>query len=348
MTVKKVIRLLIVDDSFTAREALCGIFSKSQDIVVTGTACNGNEAVEMARKLQPDIITMDIQMPGMNGYQCTEEILSILPIPIVIVSTFYNNYDTVFRAMEVGAVAAVEKPGFIKDPAFSRKAAQLIATVRNMSEVKVIRHNKNRFLPPGKNRETIKTTAVPQIAAIGISTGGPPLLAKILEHLPADLPFPLCIIQHIASGFTESLAEWLQEYSKMPVSIIKTGDKALPGNVYIASGGQITNFIQKDVFVVNPTREPEQPAPSVNVFFDSMNKFYSSACIAILMTGMGRDGAMALKRLRDANAQTIIQDKASSAIYGMPGEALKLNAAKYIMTPEEIVTYLSSFANWAR
>jgi two-component system chemotaxis response regulator CheB len=342
MDTQKKIRLFIVDDSLTAREALCGIFSKASDITVIGTASNGKDAIEMAKKLRPDVITMDIQMPGLNGYQTTEEILSFMPVPIVIVSTFFNNHDTVFRTMQAGAVAAVEKPGFIKDPSFNNKAEYLISTVRNMSEVKIIRHTKIKYNMLKKSSVTSTHAFIPQIAAVGISTGGPPLLSKMLVHLK-PLPFPLCIIQHIASGFSESFANWLQEFSKMPVNIMQNNADTLPGNIYIAPGGYLSSFAGKGIFAVSPNILNEQPNPSIDTFFNSINQFYGRSIIAILMTGMGRDGAIALKKLKDSGAQTIIQDKASSTIYGMPGEAHKLNAEKCIMTPEEIILYLNSF-----
>ena len=339
------IRILIVDDSATYCEVLKSIFSETPDMTVAGVARNGRTAIKMAVDLRPDLITMDVNMPDIDGYETTKAILQIFPVPIVMVSSLNRSHENDFNAMQAGAVAMIEKPG----PADSHSVENLVNLVRNMAKVKVFR----RFNSPKKNESEYiapppTVAANCEIAAIGISTGGPPILAGMLQILPAKLPFPLCIIQHIPKGFSDSLIGWLSKICPLPVISMKDGDTLQPGTVYVAPGGSISSLKTAASFSVVPDTKINMPSPSVDVFFDSMNKFHGAASLAVLMSGMGRDGAMGLLHLHNSGAETVVQDRESSVVYGMPEEALKLKAAKHVMTPVEIVGFIKKLAEAKR
>lgn len=341
------IRLLIVDDSATYCEILKSIFSADPEITIVGIAHNGRSAIKMASDLRPDVITMDVKMPDMDGYDATDAILQIFPVPIVMVSAIGKNNEDDFKAMQAGAVAMIEKPGMITDNNYSQKVKNLLHLVKNMAKVKVFK--RYSFLKKNNPVQTEEVT-VPvaagncEIVAIGISTGGPPIIANMLQLLPATLPFPLCIIQHIPKGFSDSLVSWLNQVSKLPVVSMKDGDTLHPGTVYVAPGGSIATLKGPKTFSIAPDTKINMPSPSVDVFFDSINKFYSSGVLAVLMSGMGRDGAQGMAHLYNSGAETIVQDRETAIVYGMPEEALKLKAAKHVMRPEEIVAFIKKLA----
>jgi two-component system chemotaxis response regulator CheB len=343
------IRLLIVDDSATYCEVLRSIFSGVPDITIAGIANNGRAAIRMAADLRPDVITMDVNMPDMDGYEATNAILQILPVPIIMVSSLNRNHENDFNAMQAGAVAVVEKPGLVMDSNYNRSVENLVHLVRNMANVKIFKRH-----TPQQEKKTVHiapetSSAVDcEIAAIGISTGGPPILAGMLKLLPASLPFPICIIQHIPKGFSDSLIGWLGKVSPLPVVSMVDGDTLLPGTVYIAPGGSVASLKAPKTFSVVPETKVNMPSPSVDVFFDSINKFYGAKALAALMSGMGRDGAQGLLHLFNSGAETIVQDRESSVVYGMPEEALKLKAEKYVMTPDEIIGFIRKIAEAIR
>ncbi len=343
------IRLLIVDDSATYCEILKNIFSRVPDMTIAGIAHNGRSAIKMAAELRPDLITMDVNMPDMDGYETTDAILRILPVPIVMVSASNRNHESDFNAMQAGAVAMIEKPGMVMDSNYSHNVENLVNLVRNMATVKVF---KRHILTEEKKSEHIapELPAIVncEIAAIGISTGGPPILACMLKMLPSSLPFPICIIQHIPKGFSDSLIGWLGKVSSLPVLSMADGDTLKPGTVYVAPGGSVASLKAPKTFSVVPETKTNTPSPSVDVFFDSINEFYGAKALAVLMSGMGRDGAQGLLHLHNSGAETVVQDRESSIVYGMPEEALKLKAAKHVMTPDDIVDFIRKLAEAKR
>jgi two-component system chemotaxis response regulator CheB len=184
-----------------------------------------------------------------------------------------------------------------------------------------------------------------RIAAIGISTGGPPIIAKMLDKISRELPFPVCLIQHIAEGFTDSLTSWLAKHCVLPVKCMEEGQRLEPGVVYVAPGGYHVCFRATDILTLTPVEKNKFPAPSIDMFFDSVRKYYGDKSIGVLMSGMGRDGAEGLLRMRNAGAETIVQDRETAVVYGMPGEALRQNAAKHVMSPDAIMNFIIKAAD---
>jgi two-component system, chemotaxis family, protein-glutamate methylesterase/glutaminase len=342
-----VIRVLIVDDSLVARELLQQVLGSDPDLQVAGMARDGNEALQLVEKVNPDVVTMDIHMPKMDGFQTIRRIMESHPVPIIIVSSSWDPKEVTgtFRALEAGAVAALAKPPGPGHPDYPHAVAELIQTVKLMSEVKVVR----RWIRPSRSPATPspaprlpgrpKPTEM-RIIALGASTGGPLVLQTIFSRLPKDLPVPLVVVQHIAPGFLQGLLEWLQQTTGFPMHVAAHGERLLPGHVYFAPDGHHIG-VEADGRAALSSDPPENGLrPSVSFLFRSMAKNFGSKAIGVLLTGMGRDGAEELRAMREQGAITFAQDQASSVVHGMPGEAIKLEAAAHVLPPEGIAESL--------
>ncbi len=347
------INILIVDDSQVVIETLKQVFSTDPHIQIAGIANNGKQAVEFVNQFKPDVITMDINMPVMDGLEAISEIMQTNPVPIIIISGFLDSKDPAdnFKALESGAVVMIEKPRAVGSPEFQRYSKDLIEKVKVLSKIKVFkRTRKNKPAAEIQNNNGIKRiTGIEkeiknrkiEIIAIGTSTGGPVIINNLLKSLPKSFNIPIIIIQHIVPDFTTDFAKWLNENSSIPVEIPMNGDKIEKGKCYIARQG-FNLAVKNGKFLLLSDNESKN-SPSVSVLFSSVVKEYGSRAIGILLTGMGKDGAKELKEMKDSGALTIVQDKETSVVYGMPGEALKLNAANYVMNPEQISEVLKYF-----
>ncbi|MGQ3685975.1 MAG: chemotaxis-specific protein-glutamate methyltransferase CheB [Candidatus Loosdrechtia sp.] len=352
------IKVLVVEDSPAMCEFMVHILGSDSGIQVIGAVSNGEEAVEVIHRIKPDVITMDINMPKMNGFEATRRIMETFPVPIVIVSATWDTKEisTTFLALEAGAVAVLEKPRGIGHPEYESMAKNLIQTVKLMSEVKVVRrwaggvHRKKavtRGPVSGKITEEGRRIVEEEIrlVAMGASTGGPLVLKSILSGLPKDFSIPVVIVQHMAAGFIQGFADWLGRKSVLPVGIAIDGSYLLPGRIYIAPDS-FQMRIEKDGKVALTKDAPENGLrPSVSYLFRSVAESFGKHAVGILLTGMGKDGAEELKLMKEKGAITIAQDKESSVIHGMPGEAIKLNAATYVSTPEKIIEILINLLN---
>ncbi len=342
------IRVLVVEDSPVARDFLTYILSMNPDIHVVGTAKNGAESLEAVKKLKPDVITMDIHMPIMDGYEATKRIMETVPTPIVIVSGSMSvkEMSCTFKAMEAGALAVVYRPPGMNHKEFEAGNRELVRTVKRMSEIKVVRRiprmqkaKESWYFTPSHR---VKKESQIRMIAIGASTGGPPVLRKILSMLPSNLPVPVMIVQHIAAGFSEGFQSWLSGYSNIPLHFPENGTSLLPGHAYIAPDG-FHMGVEKGPRIVLSDLPPEYGLrPSVSFLFRSAAEVFGSGAIGILLTGMGKDGANELKMMKDRGAITIAQDADSSVVHGMPGEAIKIGAAKHILSPEGISTLVTN------
>ena len=348
------IKVLVVEDSLVVREFLVHILGSDPGIRIVGTASDGEEAIEAVRRLQPDVVTMDIHMPKMNGLEATRRIMEIHPIPIVIVSGSSDPHDVAmtFRATEAGALAALRRPAGIGHPDHESTARELVQTVKLMSEVKVVRrwsqarHAATMPRPPapGAGMRHVYAPAKVRVVALGASTGGPLVLQTILAGLPKDFPAPVLIVQHMAAGFVQGFVEWLSQSSVLPVRIAAHGEIILPAHVYVAPD-EFQMKVERGGKIALSRDAPENGLrPSVSCLFRSVAEVYAGEAVAGLLTGMGRDGAEELKLLREKGAATFAQDKDSSVVHGMPGEAIKLDAAMLILAPEKIAAVLTNLA----
>jgi len=349
------IRLLVVEDSPSVREFLVYLFASDQEIQVIATASNGEEALDAVKAKKPDVITMDLHMPRMDGYAATRAIMENYPTPIVVVtgSTAADEMSTTLSALEAGALAVMKRPTGLGHPDHAATARELIQTVKLMSEIKVVKRwakHKAHAAPAAETTQPEPPSVAPaarkhfRLVAIGSSTGGPLVLQQILSHLPRDFPIPIIIVQHIAQGFAEGFVQWLAESSKFAVTLAANGTVMMPAHAYV-----VPNGVQADVdayarITLKKDAAENGHCPSVSTLFRSVANAYGAYAVGILLTGMGKDGAVELGLMHDRGALTIAQDKESSVVHGMPGVAIALGAATHVAGPDKIVSVLTSLA----
>jgi two-component system chemotaxis response regulator CheB len=343
-----VIRVLIVEDSPVVREFLIHILSADPDIRIAGTAHDGEEALLAVERRRPDVITMDIEMPRLNGLEATRQIMETHPTPIVIVSGSSNReVDSTFRAMEAGAVAFLRRPAGIGHPDHDVTARELVQTVKLMSEVKVVRRwSRNREMPiPRREPAVHHSREKPEIVALGASTGGPPVLQTILSGLPRDFTVPLVVVQHMAAGFSDGFVDWLAQSAELPVVLATQHEMTRPGHVYVAPDDVQMKITREGRVLLTTDGDENGLRPSVSYLFRSLAETHGARVVAGLLTGMGRDGAEELRLLKDRGAVTFAQDEETSVVHGMPGAAIGLGAATYILKPDAIAPVLVGLTN---
>jgi two-component system chemotaxis response regulator CheB len=345
-----VIRVLIVEDSPVVQQFLEHVLSSDTEIEVVGMARDGEEAVEMTKQRTPHVITMDITMPRMNGFEATRKIMESCPTPIIVVSASWDagEVEKSFRAMEAGAVAILAKPRGGAGPELDPEARELIQTVKLMSEVKVVKRWTRRETAAVDGRapeiEVERAPAGIEAVAIGASTGGPVPIQTILSALPARFPAPVFIVQHIASGFVSGFAEWLAGSSRLQVHVADDGECIETGRAYVAPDG-FHMGVDNGRRIALSREEPENGIrPSVSHLFRSVARVYGRRSVGILLSGMGKDGAEELKLMRDRGAITFAQDEGTCVVYGMPGEAARLGAARYALPPDKIAAAVARLA----
>jgi two-component system chemotaxis response regulator CheB len=349
-SIPRVIQVLVIDDSKVARMLLKHILEADPHIHVLGMVGNGQAAIEFVAQRRPDVILMDIHMPGMDGFETTRKIMGTHPAPIVICTAVMNTEAaaTAIRVFEAGAVACVEKPAGPRHSNFERTASRIRQTVRLMSEIKVVRRwRASREIfpvhavadsPPEKEASATGIRCV----GIGASTGGPVVLQTILAQLPAAFPAPILIVQHIAQGFLASLADWLDSSTAFPVRIAVHGSHPLPGHAYLAPDDRHL-VLGSDGRIYLSDSEPENGVrPAISQLFRSLAHVCGPNAVGVMLSGMGHDGASEMKEMKDAGAFTIAQNHESSVVYGMPGQAIAVGGASLVLPAEKIAAKLSS------
>lgn len=333
------IRALVVDDSPTVREFLGHILNNA-GIEIAGEAADGAQAVALAARLRPDVITMDISLPVMDGFAATRAIMEYSPTPIVIVSAYWSPEEVAktFDALGAGALAILEKPR-VGAPDFMHQREQLVSTIRLMADVKVVRRSqpierphKVKPAPPGRSRR--------ELVAVGASTGGPQALKTILSGLPNGFSAPIVVVQHISYGFLPGLVQWLGQGCKLHVSIAAHGQTLEPGMVYFAPDDRHLLVSCDKILRLSGAPPDGTLRPSVAQLFRSVAESQGSRAVGVLLTGMGRDGAAELGLMRKRGAVTIVQDERTSIVHGMPKEAIRLGAAMHVLPQEEIADML--------
>ncbi len=323
----RMIKVLIVDDSSFAREIVKEILSNDPQLKVIGEASNGEEAIEKTASLHPDLITMDITMPVMNGITAIEQIMGSTPTPILVL-TSRTDSQIAYEAISKGALEVFRKPKLNEIDALD-----LIARIKSLSRVKVIKHlikASNIYIP--KPLTPKPRISGEQLMIIGIvsSTGGPKALADILGSLPGDLQATILIAQHIGGGFSQGLATWLNQISPLTVQIADFGKKVLPGHVYIAPNEKHIELGLDNCIRFTDSTKKDLYTPSCNRLLTSISLF-ATRSIGVVLSGMGNDGSIGIKDLKDSGAFTIAQDEESSVIFGMPGSAIKTGSIDLIL-----------------
>ena len=330
-------RVLVVDDSALARDIITMILSEDPGIEVVGQAENGQIAIDLVKALRPDLVTMDIMMPVLDGLTAIQEIMAYQPTPILVV-TSSGEAEVAYKAISSGALEVMQKPDMSAGPTewegFSRR-------VKLLSQVKVITHVRGRGtattqLLPFLGPAAAQAGSQGRILAIGASTGGPAALAKLLGGLPPDLNVGVVIVQHIADGFVPGLVSWLSTVTMLSVKPATDGERILAGTVYIAPTGSHTVVAGGGRLGLVDSPPVESQRPAVDVLFESVYEQYAQRAIAVLLTGMGHDGARGLKHIRDAGGKTIAQDESSCVVFGMPKAAVELDAAEQVLPLPDI------------
>lgn len=325
------IRVLIVDDSSIMREAIKTILSSDSSLEVVGMAQDGRDAVRKTVALKPDVITMDMNMPNMDGLEATEDIMRIQPTPIIVVSNM--DVKVIIKALGLGAMDFVAV-----DQDIEQVSADLIRKVKIASKVKAIR----RFTPTPPMKLEIKRESgtLTKIVAIGVSTGGPQALQLLLGSLPKGFPATVVIVQHMTATFIDGLAEWLRVSSILDVCVARAGDPLKKSTVYLAPDIYNLKISEAGSVVLSEPEVKTPHIPSIDEMMKSVAQTFGTNAIGVIMTGMGRDGVEGIKAIKKAGGITIAQDEKSSVIFGMNKEAICTGCVDIVLPLDKIAQEL--------
>jgi two-component system chemotaxis response regulator CheB len=343
------IRVLVVEDSLTVRKRLVETLAEDPELHVAGEAQDGKEAIELCQRLRPDVVTIDMMMPVMSGVAAVEYIMAYCPTPILVVSASTNRGELfrTYDALAAGAIDVLDKPK--GDERAGAWEERFRATVKLISRIKVITHPRARLAsardeapvparlePPGP--PSAEPSEGPALVAIGGSTGAPAAIVEILSRLPRDFPVPILLVIHINEPFGVAFAEWLDGLSPIRVRYAREGDvlSALRQPVVLMAPPGRHLVLQRGGFQLSDVAERHSCKPSVDVLFESLAREVGGGTVACLLTGMGRDGAGGMLAIHRAGGTTIAQDDATSVVYGMPREAVRLGAATRVLPIQDI------------
>jgi two-component system chemotaxis response regulator CheB len=327
MNARAKVKVLIVEDSPVVQRLLHHVIASDSRLAVVGTAADAEEAMRLIEACRPDVISMDIRLPRIDGLQATRRIMRDHPLPIVVVAANVDDkvLDITMNALRAGALSVVEKPSSTAREDYQALAGHLCTQLYIMSQVKVVRQrgHGNRE-PPSPAPAPLRVA--PELVAIVASTGGPGALVRILSSLCKDFPLPIVVVQHLGATFLPGFANWLGTLSALPVVLARQGEMPQPGHVHVAPGGAHLCLDQNGFkFDSSPPVQGQQP--SGDVLFDSVAHLYGPRALGIVLTGMGEDGARGLLAMRRAGAHTIAEAQSTAVIWGMPGAAVALGAA---------------------
>lgn len=347
------IRVVVVDDSALVRSLLTEIINRQPDMQCVGAAADPLVAREMIRETNPDVITLDVEMPRMDGLEFLSRLMRLRPMPVVMVSTLTEQgADITLRALEMGAVDYVAKPRIGITSGLNELAHDIVDKIRIAASAHVKRLPAAPHAPPAASTGTATSEAprapLPRLATtekiicIGASTGGTEAIREVLVPLPADAP-AIVITQHMPPGFTSSFAARLNGLCRISVAEARHGERILPGHAYIAPGGKqfrIDRSGSNYVAVVEDTEPVNRHKPSVEVLFKSAARVLGPNAIGIMLTGMGADGALAMREMKDAGAYNYVQDEATCVVFGMPRMAIQAGAAHEVLPLKQIAPTL--------
>ncbi|MCR6630855.1 MAG: chemotaxis-specific protein-glutamate methyltransferase CheB [Magnetospirillum sp.] len=340
------IKVLVVEDSPVVQRLLAHVIDEDPRLQVVGMAADATEAIAQIRRLKPDIVTMDIRLPHMNGFEATRWIMREHPLPIVVVASNVDDksLDISMNALRAGALSVVAKPPGLGQQDYQSMAEQLRTQLVIMSQVKVVRQWHHRASRPVLN--PVPPMPGVDMVALVASTGGPGALARILGALPAGFAAPVTVVQHMGAPFMGGFAHWLGTVSALPVQMAGEGLPACPGRVYVAPGN--THLAVHSGFFHLQAGEPVHgQRPSGDILFDSLARGDARHSVGVLLSGMGEDGARGLEALRRAGGHTIAEAQSTAVIWGMPGAAVERGAAVEVLPVDAIAGRLSQLVSVA-
>jgi len=323
---EKVVRVLVADDSELFRDLLARVIALDPGFEVVATVGDGEAAAELAKICKPDVITMDLDMPEVDGYSGIARIMAETPTPILVL-TAYREESVGFRALSLGALDILEKPS--PHSTLNEYGALLRSRLRLLAAVRVIRH------PRGRRSAGLARSRLPrpEIVVIGASLGGPRALASVLRGLPDSFPTPVLVVQHIADGFTEGLAGWLSQEGPLEVRSARDGDE-LRGGLVLLAPSKHHLVVSRGTARLSDAPPVDTFKPSVTPLFVSAARVYGSRACGIVLTGMGRDGEEGVRALKRAGAHVMAQDEATSVVFGMPRAAMEAGADRLVSLDE--------------
>lgn len=333
------VRVLIADDSVVVRRVLKRLLESDPNIKVVGMAADGGEAVELTAQLRPDLVTMDLMMPGMDGLEATARIMAYHPTPVLFFSSYFN-YDGMHSrtdALAAGALDVLEKPTLVPDERWEAQADALVRKVKALARIPVITHIRGSHLRQRAGTGGGAWRQVVDVAAIGVSSGGPRVLDEILSALPPDFALPVLVVQHMAAGFLPGLIEWLQQRCPLRISIAAGGEEMQPGRVLFAPDSAHLVTERPGRVHLSRTEPVNGHRPSADVLLAAVARVYAERAAGIVLTGMGSDGAAGLLALRHAGGITMAQNEESCVVFGMPRAAISLGAAQRVLSPAQII-----------
>ena len=349
------IRVLVVDDSLTVRKHIVDLLSAAPGFEVAGEASDGKAAIELCEKLRPDVVTMDMMLPIMTGLAATEYIMAYCPTPILIVSASTNRGELfkTYDALAAGAVDVLEKPQTADvDEGWNH---ELLSALRILARIRVITHPRARLsgmrtAPTSPRAQSDPVSTRCDVVAIGASTGGPAALLQVFNGLGESFGLPILLVLHISEPFGSAMAEWLDALLRVPVRFARDGERIPePGGPCVLMAPPDRHLqVEGRRLRLTDGAERHSCRPSVDVLFESLAREYGARATATLLTGMGRDGAAGMLAIREAGGFTIAQDEATSVVFGMPGEAVRLGAACAVLPLGAIADELMTVARHGR
>jgi two-component system, chemotaxis family, protein-glutamate methylesterase/glutaminase len=344
------VRVMIVEDSLVVRELLRYIVSRDPRLELVAAVASGEEALAAIAGARPDVISMDIRLPGIDGLETTRRIMAERPTPIVVVAGAVEDagLHISMNALRAGALSVVEKPVATTHAGYEIVANEICTQLRIMAQVPVIRRRPigqewaGRTAPASAPVPALNQS--PSVLGIAASTGGPPALAKVIGGLPEDFPLPILLVQHMGPAFMEGFAGWLDSVVGLPVALAKDGERAEAGRVYVAPGDRHLELGPGRMMRIVDSLPVSGQRPAATVLFRSIARQAGASGIGVLLTGMGEDGAAGLADMHAAGAQTVAEHESTAVVYGMPAAAVRLGAARAVLPLDRVAGHVVRLA----
>lgn len=349
------VRVMLVEDSLVVRQLLIHIVGRDPRLEVVAAVASGEDALTTIGQVRPDVVSMDIRLPGIDGLETTRRIMAERPTPIVVIADAIEDSSLriSMNALRAGALSVVEKPVATTNAGYDAAASEICTQLRIMAAVPVIRRRPigsewaGRVATPPPVAAALKVPESASVLAIAASTGGPPALARVIGALPAGFPLPVLVVQHMGPAFMEGFATWLNGVVGLPVALAREGERAEAGRVYVAPGDRHLELGGGGHLRITDAAPVGGQRPAATALFRSVARHAGARGIGVLLTGMGEDGAVGLLDMRRAGGLTVAEDESTAVVFGMPAAAIRLAAAGTVLPLDRIAAHLARVAEAA-